>query len=451
MYTSSPNDNLPSGQPTILGCGLTGMAISRALAREGIQHVLIGPPPTPVRRLGESLNLEGSLDIEVLFPELREHFLPKSAVVSHVGDELAACDLDVSRTRAARLLYRLLGFPPPRAFLHLDRASFDPAVFASIRTSPLCHPVDAEVKEIDVQEDRVTRIALRDGRELMPSHVFDATNHARLLARALDLPLRFLGTPQRLIHAHWLRPPEATPDRASWFTTTHVVRLDAARDGVDGMGWLIPLAEDVSVGLSVDADDPVASAHDERALLDLLSAALARRGLDLASSFVPPATWMSIPAQRYFMHERAFGANWLLAGGSFCQVWFATASGVAAGLAAASCAPHFLRSPQAYGMRYQNLMRSLENPHGVFEWLRRRETDVCQVEELERRATALVRESVVRLGLYAGVRSGALRRGLGATLAAVIRRDLIDFQGICRSTVVPLERQANTVHELVTT
>ena len=49
--------------PVILDTGLTGMAISRALAAAGMKHALVGNRPTDAPRLGESLNAEGSLEI----------------------------------------------------------------------------------------------------------------------------------------------------------------------------------------------------------------------------------------------------------------------------------------------------------------------------------------------------------------------------------------------------
>jgi hypothetical protein len=63
----------------ILGTGLVGLAISRALATAGIHHVLVGDPPTETPRVGESLNAEGSLEIARQFPDFSSSSSPSAA------------------------------------------------------------------------------------------------------------------------------------------------------------------------------------------------------------------------------------------------------------------------------------------------------------------------------------------------------------------------------------
>ena len=62
----------------IIGCGLTGLAISRSLSKAGVRHLLLGKPAakgTP--RLGESINAEGTVDLEEFFPELKDTYFRK--------------------------------------------------------------------------------------------------------------------------------------------------------------------------------------------------------------------------------------------------------------------------------------------------------------------------------------------------------------------------------------
>ncbi len=429
-------------RPVIIGCGLTGMAISRALSRKRIDHVLVGDPPGPGMRLGESLNLEGTLDLEAFFPELSDYFHPKAAVVAHVGGEALSCDLELARRRPARLLYRLLGYRPPEGFLHVDRIGFDPAAFDLVSASPHCTHLRARISEVDYDEsaDTVTGLTTAGGETLEPSFVFDATNHVRLVARRVGLECEFLGTPQRVVYGHYRR--RSGTGEEPWRVATHILRLSRDLDPLDGVGWLIPLGDYVSVGLSVDAEG------EERSDEELIAIAVdgyAKRGIDLGRSFTGPSTLASIPHQRFYMHERAFGANWLLAGNTYCQVWFGTASGVAAGLAAATCAPRMLAETERYGARYQQLLAALTSPHKVFEWLRRTDPAANGEGELQGRGDVLVMQSTLRLAMYTGLREGALRRLAGRLLAGAIRRRAIDFSGICRGVSAPPHRQLEAV------
>ncbi len=429
-------------RPVIIGCGLTGMAISRALSRKRIDHVLVGDPPKPTIQLGESLNLEGSLDLEAFFPELSEYFHPKAAVVAHVGEEAISCDLELARRRPARIFYRLLGYRPPEGFLHVDRLGFDTAVFDLVSASPHCTHLGARVSDIDYDEsaDTVTALAISDGESLEPSFVFDATNHVRLVARRVGLECKFLGTAQRVVYGHYRRKPGSGEE--PWRVATHVLRLSRDIDPLDGVGWMIPLGDYVSVGLSVDAEG------EERSDEELLAVAVdgyAKRGIDLDTSFEGPSPLASIPSHRCFMHERAFGANWLLAGNTYCQVWFGTASGVAAGLAAATCAPRLLTATERYGSRYQQLLAALTAPHQVFEWLRRTDPSANRKGELQSRGDVLVKQSTLRLAMYSGLRDGVLHRLAGRLLAYAIRRGAVDFTGICRGVSAPPHEQVEAV------
>src|SRR3954469_472848 len=106
-----------AGRPIIIGSGLTGTAISCMLSRASVPHVLIGGPPNALPRLGESLNLEGSLDVLRLFPRHSAFLFPKKVVVGYVDDYVFSCDFEINKTRGARAFFRLLGYEAPSEFL----------------------------------------------------------------------------------------------------------------------------------------------------------------------------------------------------------------------------------------------------------------------------------------------------------------------------------------------
>jgi flavin-dependent dehydrogenase len=433
--------------PVIVGTGLTGCAISRSLARAGIRHLLVGPPVDGEgSRLGESLNLEGSLDFIDYFPEFKAAYLAKTAVTAHVGERAIRCDLNMQRGRMSSAFYAALGYrEPPDAFLHVDRAQVDAAIFRAVAGDPHCEHVDALVDGVDydADADRVRRLDLSDGTAVAPITVFDATNHVRAVARHLGLEVEILGPAQRAVYGHLDYLGEPSCDDSMWHST-HVVRLDREGDGVDGLAWYIPLKGLASIGVGVDRGEeglPEDELSDEE-LFERVVRALERRAIFPAGSFAPPTKLRAIPFYRHFLHDRAYGRNWLLAGGTFCLMWFAASAGISSGFAAAHVAPRFIRDPERYGAPYESLLKALRSPHGVFDWLRRA-GPTTPVAEIERRADMLVAQSVLRLALSVRLRPGVGRGAVAGALAKGIRGGYFDASGIClRARAVPTAADA---------
>ena len=68
------------------------------------------------------------------------------------------------------------------------------------------------------------------------------------------------------------------------------------------------------------------------------------------------------------MRERAWGANWLLAGGGFVNIWFPSSTGLWTATAAAGMAPRLLEDP-SLGAVYEKYMRGLVRLHGLWDGL----------------------------------------------------------------------------------
>ncbi len=356
--------------PVIVGSGLTGMVVSRSLARAGVRHVLVGGPPNDLPRLGESLNLEGTLAVTEWLPEYAEHYFAKDSTLGYNGDYELDCTFDLDRSRVARRIFRLLGHEPPTALLHVDRLGLDAALYADTVAHPLCRQIDAKVTTIgfDAAADAVTGIGLSDGTDLDCSYVFDATNQAGVIARAAGVERSTIGPMQRVVYTHFHRANgSAAAGGDRWRHQTRVVRLSTARDGCDALAWLIPLRDYVSVGVSQDADEPVLG-DDE--LLAIAATAFGRVGTPFADWFPERAHVMGFPFG-YYRHARAYGANWLLAGPTYCQVWWTSGSGVGTAFAAAEIAPHALADPLTAGRAYQSNMDGVLPIHDAFDWFAR--------------------------------------------------------------------------------
>ncbi|MEX1362786.1 MAG: tryptophan 7-halogenase [Nannocystaceae bacterium] len=243
--------------------------------------------------------------------------------------------------------------------VHLDRARLDPMLYDEVRERPACSFVEAKVRQIvfDHDRDRVVAVVLDDGRRLEPSVVFDATGYRALLATAARLSHRPLGRLRRMVWMHRYDPgPSKARPQPWWAHGTNLVRLERQDDGVDGLGWTVPLGDEVSLGLEVDAEADGADAVGDAMLVDALERALERRGMSVGRSY-PRAGAVRHVTHRHFVRERAYGANWLLAGTAFGRVWSPASASLSGAVSAAYLAPRFVDDPQAVGSRYEASVR----------------------------------------------------------------------------------------------
>ncbi len=394
--------------PIILGSGLTGMSISHTLARARIPHVLVGGPPGTLPRLGESLNLEGTLLLLEMFPDLARFYFPKRAVVGYMGDYGITCDFDTAEAAVSRGIFRALGYTACPEFLQFDRLGFDAALYEATAASEFCRVVDAKVEELeyDPAADAFGGVRLADGTTLRPSYLFDASNHGRLLGKATGIGCTPIGEPQRVVYTHYHAPPGAPLGIEAWEAATVIVRLFRDTDSVDGIAWCIPLGSYTSVGVSMSAAETDLPDDD---LLELTERAFARYGLRYRERFATPAPTMGLN-HGYFAYERAAGANWLLAGPSYCQVWWMAGAGVGTALAAASIAPRVVEDPRRWGAEYDRYIRRIVGIHGTFDFFALAAREEVTPEALHRQSDRFVVTNLVRLAASTRLRDGRLAK-----------------------------------------
>ena len=393
-------------KPVVIGSGLTGLSISHSLSQASIDHVLIGRRPDTSPRLGESLNLDGTILILEMFPQLSRFLYPKREVLGYLGDYKVTCDFSVSERAVARAIFRALGYAPATEFLQVDRIGFDAALWDLAVASEHCTVLEgpAEVMEFDAANDRFTAVRLSDGSVVQPSYVFDATNHGRLLGRAANIAYRTLSVPQRVAYTHYHRRADASRETEAWELTTAIVRLFPATDGVDAIAWCIPLGEYISVGVSAAVAD---TDFDDETMMERTAVAFARHGIDYRERFSDRAELKSL-RHSYFAYERAFGANWLLAGPSFCQVWWMTGAGVGTALAAAQLAPKLLHDPARWGAEYDRYMQMLLPLQKTFDFFAQSRSDEYTLSSLHSFSDRFVVTSLVRLAEQTRLRTSRL-------------------------------------------
>ena len=417
----------------VLGCGLSGMAISRALSRGGIEHVLVGRAPRAVPRAGESLDLVATVLLRRLFPELEQLLLPKKSVTTVLAHHSFVCPLEVTRRGPAHWLLPALGFSTPECLDHVDRAAFDTAMFEQVASSPHCRHTDAWVADgvaHDAGSGRIERMVLSDGLALAPRFVFDASGMARVVGRQLGGAFRKLGPRQRTLMCRLPLDGPPSPNE-QWRYGTALLRLYRDTDGVDASTWCIPVGDAVSIGVTRALDAP---ALDDG---DLLERAL--RGWRRLGRALPEPTGPA-PA---FEHEhghlpRAWGPNWLLCGPAHGAVWWSSTTGIGQGLAAAAGAVEAVHDPARVGMILETYMADMIASHRRLDGFMHPAPPPGCAKDFARRATPLVRGNLLRLALCTQLVGASRAQGLAAQMV----RELVGRRGLgpVRCRVVPTQR-----------
>ena len=432
---------IKAGLPVIIGAGFSGTVTSIMLARRGVPHVLIGAVPNSMPRLGESLNLEGSVSMLELLPEFSRFFLTKKLAVGFLGEYAMTCDFCLDRRPIARNFMHRLGYVPPEGFLHLERIGLDRALYEAAVSSQHCTAVDAQVTAVDYDRDtdRIRTIRLGDGRVVEPGYAFDATNQGRLIGQAASVECRMISDLHRVVYAHYYADREPGAAQEAWEHATYVVRLYEAADGVDAMAWCIPLGPYISIGISCNPERCTLSDEEVMALVER---AYARRGLHYSEQFHRRPRIMSL-RHKYFAHRRAYGANWMLSGPAYSQVWWMSGSGIGTALASARVAADVVEDPLRVGRAYEEYLQELLGIHETFDWFARTDPQQFSVESITNQSDLFIRTNVRRLAKATLTRPSKCGAMLGGLFFRLKGDSLI--KGYCDVTPCSLEGQTSLV------
>lgn len=363
--------------PVIIGSSLTGLLISRSLSLAGIDHILIGgDEPEEKPRLGESLHELASAEFwRWLGPEFYECFCPKNHLCV-----LNGYFVSLVHTRDPNQPFEPIIYEGPKVTLskmvmglmNVDRSKMDKILYHQIKNDPHCRFIyDMAARVIYNKEaDTISAIQLSNGETIAnPRYVFDGTGPAGVVAKAAGVEKALMGERERLVWTHRYQTETVTTEtrpKAWWQYGTTNLKLIEAIDGVNGPAWLIALPDKISIGISVAADRYPPDRIDDDTLVQRIDEAFARRGIDLRSDYPEIKPVQGLHYQ-HFIRERAYGANWLLPGIAYMQVWFTTLMGVVASTLAARLAPQILETPETTGQLYQNTLKEHLNLHAVFQ------------------------------------------------------------------------------------
>lgn len=362
------NGSAPQNVPVIMGGGIGGMLISRALCRKGIHHVLVGSSQLgDSPKLGESMTEACTIEFTQDFPGYEKYLFEKRYTPFFMGEIVAGLRFDFFGTMASLFLDKDI----PKAFIHVDRIGFDQALYDEVSPSPFCHWIDGRVDDVeyDEQADRITAVKLADGQVINATYVWDCTNHIRLLGRKLRIPYEDFDAPRQVIFTHYYEKDckdLCHREDLPWMHATTLLRAHKKYDNIEGVSWFIPLGNYVSVGISVKPED-IGDRNPEE-VLTALTRAYQRRGLDYTKEFSRRKEIVSVPSQ-HFMYERFYGGNWAMVGGSAASTWFTSGSQISMLACMASMADKIIHEPKVYGEHYSRHVRGFARTQKIYDTL----------------------------------------------------------------------------------
>jgi flavin-dependent dehydrogenase len=304
----------------IIGAGIAGLAASVLLRRAGMSVVCLDATSYPHRKVGESLDWSSpglfrrlGIDAEALLAgEIAT--LKKSIVVYEIGQ----APWTAAPPHALRR--RPLGFET--VTLHVDRTALDARLFEHARALGTDF-IWERVASVDVNAERVVGCSTAAGRRVDARWFIDASGTARVLARAMDIPVVAYGRQKVCLWTYFHTPP--LHEGTAFFVENGAAYLSWV--------WDIPISpQQTSVGyvLAAEAlrDRRGSGASLQRVLVEELSRYPRFRGLLDAQ----PAFEVERTSFQPYVTTRVCGANWLMIGEAASMPDPLTGNGVTSGM-----------------------------------------------------------------------------------------------------------------------
>ncbi len=304
----------------IVGAGIAGLAASVLLREAGLRAVCLDPRQYPQRKVGESLDWSSpgllrrvGIDTDALLAD----------GIATYKKKIVVCELGKTEWQAA---------PPPlirrsplrfeTVTLHVDRTALDARLFehaSALGTEFIWE----RVTHVHHDDDRITACSTAAGQRIEARWFIDASGTARVLSRAMDIPVVSYGQQKVCLWTYFDTPP--LNDGTAFFVDNGDRYLSwvwdiAISPWQTSIGFVLP-AERVrdrrQAGDSVEAilRDELARYPRFRSLL----ATQARLAVE-STSFQPYVT------------TRVCGANWFMVGEAASMPDPLTGNGVTSGI-----------------------------------------------------------------------------------------------------------------------
>lgn len=363
--------------PLVIGTGLAGLAISHQLTKKQIKHVLIGKPVTVQRpKLGESVEMLGCTLLVKMFPHLKHHFYPKLGINYHLPK--STCHFDFNRCFKIPEIIDLMEhtkypvkFRDKYGLIHVDRALFDVELFNEVCESQYCHYLSNNIIDIQYDEvsDSIKSIELDDKTRFSPSYIYDASNTARLLAKASNVENEPLSDKLRVVFTHYKKDEslgKLSGEQYPWLHVTNILRHYPETSGFKGSSWCIPVGDYISIGTNTDAVTSEGLTDED--ILNITDKQYKAVNVDYRQVYKDTTHTVSYSGN-FHCHRKVYGKNWIMCAGAAAQTWYTAQTGVEASLLIANIADRLLSHPKYYGEYYSKFISRQIDMHKIHDWL----------------------------------------------------------------------------------
>ena len=232
----------PRYDVAIIGAGIAGLAASVLLRKAGLSVVCLDVQAYPHRKVGESLDWSSpgllrrvGIDVDALIAD----------EIATYKKNIVVCELGKNGWKAT---------PPPAirrrplrfetVTLHVDRAALDARLFdhaSALGTAFIWE----RVTSVDTTGERVTGCSTAAGRRVEARWYIDASGTARVLSRAMGIPIVAYGRQKVCLWTYFDTPP--LHDGTAFFVDN--------RDAYLSWVWDIPISPtQTSVGFVLPAE-----------------------------------------------------------------------------------------------------------------------------------------------------------------------------------------------------
>ena len=314
MHTASRYD------VAVIGAGIAGLTASVLLRQAGLRVVCLDVQAYPHRKVGESLDWSSpgllrrvGIDVDALIAdEIATH--KKNIVVCEIGRKAwKATPPPAIRRRPLRF---------ETVTLHVDRTALDARLFdhaCAMGTKFIWERVTG----VDASGDRVTGCSTAAGRRVDARWYIDASGTARVLSRALGIPIVGYGRQKVCLWTYFDTPP--LHDGTAFF----VDNGDAYLSWV----WDIPISpKQTSVGFVLPAETVRLRRRAGSSLQTILGEELARHARFRGLLEAQPSLEVESTSFQSYVTAKVCGANWLMIGEAASMPDPLTGNGVTSGM-----------------------------------------------------------------------------------------------------------------------